>query len=616
MLAPVADPAAVENSYLNIYGYDITGRKRMEMEREAAVEFLHLVNQSSGTADLVRAAAAFFQEKSGCEAVGIRLKQGEDYPYFEARGFSKEFVEIGNSLCSRDEAGNIVRDSAGDPYIECMCGSVICGGADPSMPFFSPGGSFWTNSTTRFMATAAASGLQTRVRNRCNEEGYESVALIPLNFGAERTGLLQLNDRREGMFSPEIVAQWERLAGYLAVALAKSRADQALREARDELDSRVRQRTAELSEANEELGRRAALLDLAHDAILVRDMDNKIRYWNDGAEKVYGWTKEEALGKTTHTLLRTRFPKPLDDLEAELLTTGEWRGELGHTTKNGERITVSSRWALRKGPEGDPSGLLEINRDITRRKRAEREAASYLAKIEETNRALQDFVSIASHDLQEPLYKVNSFGALLKQKYGGALGEQGKDYLDRMVGATARMQSLLSALLEYSRLSTKADLFVEVELAGIVREVLGDLELRTRKAGAEVLVGDLPVVKADPTQMRQLFQNLIGNALKFQKDGGKPVVKVFASESEEGGFHVTVEDNGIGMEQQYLERIFAPFQRLHGRSSRYTGTGMGLAICRKIVERHGWSISVKSAPGEGTSFIIQPAAEKAVSSEQ
>ncbi|MGA3113692.1 MAG: PAS domain S-box protein [Syntrophobacteraceae bacterium] len=424
MLIPVSDLG-----YLDIYGHDITERKRMEMERETAVEFLHFVNQSSGTTELVRAAAAFFQRRSGCEAVGIRLKEGDDYPYLEARGFSREFVEMENSLCARDAAGNILRDIGGDPYIECMCGNIICGRVDPSRPFFSPGGSFWTNSTTRLLAATSDADRQTRTRNRCNGEGYESVALIPLNFGAERMGLLQLNDRREGMFSPEIIAQWERLAGYLAVALARSKAEEALHKAHDELELRVQERTAQLSTANENLREQAALLDLAHDAILVRDPDNKILYWNAGAEKTYGWTKEEALGKSSHTLLKTRFPKPLEELTADLLRNEEWEGELDHITKSGEQIIVASRWAIQRGPEGNPCGMLEIDRDISERKKAEEQVKLYMAKLEQSNHALQDFASIAAHDLKEPLRKVISFGNMLRQKCEDSLGQTGNDYL-------------------------------------------------------------------------------------------------------------------------------------------------------------------------------------------
>ena len=174
--------------------------------------------------------------------------------------------------------------------------------------------------------------------------------------------------------------------------------------------------------------------------------------------------------------------------------------------------------------------------------------------------------------------------------------------MERILKANQRMQSLLTALLEYSRLSTKTNPFVEVNLS-LIREVLSDLEIRIAKTGGQVHVGILPVISADPTQMRQLFQNLIGNALKFHKEGEKPLVKIQSSANEQM-IRISVEDNGIGFDEKHLERIFAPFQRLHGRGE-YEGTGMGLAICKKIVERHGGSITAKSTPGAGATFIIE-----------
>jgi signal transduction histidine kinase len=193
---------------------------------------------------------------------------------------------------------------------------------------------------------------------------------------------------------------------------------------------------------------------------------------------------------------------------------------------------------------------------------------------------------------------------MLNQKCGASIGEQGQDYLKRMLDATQRMQSLLTALLEYSRLSTRVDPFVEVDLKKTIHDVLSDLEIRIEKTGGEVRVPDFPTIQADPTQMRQLFQNLIGNGLKFHKEGVRPVVEVASTVVDDRTVRIIVKDNGIGFDERFLDKIFAPFQRLHGRSSQYKGTGMGLAICKKIVERHGGSITAGSTPGEGSTFII------------
>jgi PAS domain S-box-containing protein len=208
---------------------DISSSKRAEKERELAVDFLRLVNESRNKKDMIKAAVTFFRNHSGCGAVGVRLSDDDDYPYYEVRGFPAEFVLAENSLCSRSANGEIVRDYKGNPFLDCMCGNVIRGRFDPSKPFFTEAGSFWSNNTTELLASTTESDRQARTRNRCNGEGYESVALIALRVGEERSGLLQLNDRRKDRFTAEDVALWERLAGYLAVALAKFQAEELLR---------------------------------------------------------------------------------------------------------------------------------------------------------------------------------------------------------------------------------------------------------------------------------------------------------------------------------------------------------------------------------------------------
>ena len=209
--------------------HDITERKQAEEEREMAVKFLSLANEAKNTDEMVRAAITFFQEESGCEAVGIRLKRGDDYPYYETRGFPKEFILLESNLCTLDQSGKAVRDSGGFPMMDCMCGNVVQGRFDPSKPFFSPRGSFWSNSTTELLATITEADRLLLTRNRCNGEGYESVALIALRAGAEPFGLLQMNDRQTGRFSPRSIALFERFSDYLAISLAKFEAEENLK---------------------------------------------------------------------------------------------------------------------------------------------------------------------------------------------------------------------------------------------------------------------------------------------------------------------------------------------------------------------------------------------------
>jgi light-regulated signal transduction histidine kinase (bacteriophytochrome) len=211
--------------------------------------------------------------------------------------------------------------------------------------------------------------------------------------------------------------------------------------------------------------------------------------------------------------------------------------------------------------------------------------------------------------LQEPLRKIRAFGDRLKMKCATILAPESADYLDRMQNAAARMQTLINDLLTFSRVISRTEPFVSVDLAQVTQEVLSDLEVRIEKTGATVEVTNLPKIQADPMQMRQLIQNLIGNALKFHLPEAKPKVKVNGvivtnGSSDDPICQLTVQDNGIGFDEKYLDKIFAVFQRLHGRQE-YEGTGIGLAVCRRIVDRHKGSISARSKPGEGATFTVQ-----------
>jgi light-regulated signal transduction histidine kinase (bacteriophytochrome) len=206
--------------------------------------------------------------------------------------------------------------------------------------------------------------------------------------------------------------------------------------------------------------------------------------------------------------------------------------------------------------------------------------------------------------LQEPLRKIQAFGDRLEAKAAESLGSEGHDYLRRMRNAAGRMQVLISDLLRFSRVTTQAQPFTQVDLSKITAEVLSDLESTIEESGGRVEVGALPTIDADGTQMRQLIQNLIANALKFRDPKFAPVVRMEAEVN--GGANICkllVRDNGIGFEEKYLDRIFNVFQRLHTRGT-YEGTGIGLAVCRKIAERHGGTITARSSPGEGSTFVV------------
>jgi signal transduction histidine kinase len=256
----------------------------------------------------------------------------------------------------------------------------------------------------------------------------------------------------------------------------------------------------------------------------------------------------------------------------------------------------------------------ELQRENAERRRAEEALARQAKELARSNHELEHFAHVASHDLQEPLRKILAFGDRLQVKCGQDLNAQGLDYLERMQSAATRMQTLIDDLLTFSRLGTRPRPFVPVDLSVVAHTIVSDMEVSIQRVSGTVQIDNLPTIDADPVQMGQLLQNLIGNALKFHRAGAPPVVKVRSAivhtEEPEGNntsssqqCRIWVEDNGIGFDEQYLTQVFQPFQRLVSRDD-YEGTGMGLAICQKIVERHGGSITAQSALGKGTTFII------------
>ncbi|PKN30900.1 MAG: hypothetical protein CVU64_01095 [Deltaproteobacteria bacterium HGW-Deltaproteobacteria-21] len=285
-------------------------------------------------------------------------------------------------------------------------------------------------------------------------------------------------------------------------------------------------------------------------------------------------------------------------------------------TDQRERGMTYWDWSLVpvKDGAGRVSNLVFTLTEVTERIRAEealRKAHNQLelrvkertAELERKNQELQEFAFVASHDLAEPLRKIQTFGDLLKAKSADHLCEQERDYVSRMSGAAGRMQELLDALLRYSRIETQGRDPVPLKLEEIVRTVTADLEVAIKKIGAHVEIGMLPIITGDPYQWRQIFQNLIANAVKYHRSEVKTIIKIHGEENN-GTDHLFVEDNGIGFDEKYLDKIFLPFQRLHGKHE-YPGTGIGLAICKKIIERHGGKITAKSAPGKGSTFIIE-----------
>ncbi len=383
--------------------------------------------------------------------------------------------------------------------------------------------------------------------------------------------------------------------------------------------------TAEQSSQKSEL-RLRSILENSSDITTIMSETSHYEYLSPAIEKFFGYDPEKLKGISMYEFVH---PEDVPKLR-------ECYRKFNGTRR--QAIPLEYRFRHADGGWRDLDGIGQIiadeatgakkvlinARDVTARKADELRLREYMKKLQMSNRELQDFAFVASHDLQEPLRKVQAFGDRLESRYSDRLGADGLDYLARMQSASHRMQTLITDLLTFSRVTTQAKPFTEFDLETILREVISDLEVKIEDTGAEISVEKLPKIEMDKTQMRQLFQNLLGNGLKFSKPGNSPQIKVWSEVHDSGEAHqveilpedfggesavpkgfcrIYVEDHGIGFDEKYLDRIFTVFQRLHGRTE-YEGSGVGLAVCRKIVERHNGHLTAQSRQGEGAKFII------------
>lgn len=350
----------------------------------------------------------------------------------------------------------------------------------------------------------------------------------------------------------------------------------------------------------------ADIVDAVREPLLVLDGEFRVTHANRSFFRTFEVTASDTIGESIftlgngqwdiaplHTLLHHQLPlqAQLDDFDVEHVFPGI-----------GRKVMLLNARLISYGQHVPRMILLAIE-DVTERRRAEQLLAAQRRELERSNAALNAFASVASHDLQEPLRKILSFGERLSAMAGATLDAESREFLDRMLNAAARMRTLVSDLLAYAQVTTRAQPFGPVDLGRIAHEVIADLETSIADAEGRVDVGDLPVIDADALQMRQLLQNLIGNALKYRRRDVPLAVRIAAELHDARYCALTVRDNGIGFGNHYAERIFGMFERLHGRNE-YQGSGIGLAICRSITDHHGGSIAATGTPGQGATFTV------------
>ena len=369
------------------------------------------------------------------------------------------------------------------------------------------------------------------------------------------------------------------------------------------------------------------LMDHIPDHIYFKDRESRFLRINKAMARRFGLKDPlDAIGKTDFDFFTTEHAQQAYKDEQQILRSGEPMvdREEKETWPDGSVSWVSTTKQCLRDPHGKVIGTFGLSRDITARKAAEEALAEKAEELARSNRELEQFAYVASHDLQEPLRMIASYTQLLERRYKDKLDKDAHEFIQYAVEGAMRMQVLINDLLNYSRLGTRGKPFAETDGNEVLARALENLKIAIQDAGAKVTHTPLPTIMADGTQLIQLLQNLISNAIKFRSKAApevhiaaelKPAPKIGSLQAAEpkspiGGppsvakeWLFSIRDNGIGIESQYFERIFVIFQRLHTRE-QYAGTGIGLAICKKIVERHGGRIWVESTPGSGTTFFF------------
>jgi PAS domain S-box-containing protein len=386
------------------------------------------------------------------------------------------------------------------------------------------------------------------------------------------------------------------ITGFSAV---RRRLEAELLQARDRLEIEVAERTQQ-----------ASLLNLTHDTIFVRDMNDVITYWNRGAEELYGWPPKEAIGKSSHDLLRTVFPSPRDDIRAELLRTGRWEGELKHAKADGTEVVVSSRWSLRRDEQERPVAVLETNNDITVRKRREQqieglnqELAKRSTELEAINKELEAFAYSVSHDLRAPLRHIAGFTELLQKKISSVVDEKSNRYLAMILDAAKRMGNLIDDLLAFSRIGRAETQKTLFSLTQLVREALAEGRQDAEGRNIAWKIGALPDFYGDRSMLRLVLVNLISNAIKFTRTRTQAEIEIGCADGNTDDLVVFVRDNGVGFDMKYVNKLFGVFQRLHD-SDAFEGTGIGLATVQRIVHRHGGKVWAEGVVDGGATIYF------------
>ncbi len=607
-----------EETFLEGFIWDISPRKGSELQRELMSRALAILNRGNDTQRLIGDILRLIKAETHIEAVGIRLHEGDDYPYFETNGLPDRFVEAERHLCACDGSGELILDEDGKPVLECMCGNVIRGRTDAALPFFTDNGSFWTNSTTELLASTTEDDRQAHTRNRCNAAGYESVALIPLTAGDETVGLLQLNDHRRGMFSQDMIRYMEQLSAAIGIAL-------------------VRQQSAEKLRQREAFNR--SLIENSPDCVKILDLEGRLQFMSPGGQRLLEIANiERYLNQQWADFWQG------DDHESVVAAIAEARkGGTGRFAGYSPTTTGNPKWwdvivTPVLDPKGMPVQLLAVSRDVTLQHQAEETRQKLEAQLRQAQK-LESIGTLAggvAHEINNPIMGIMNYAQLIIDQLGP--DSPVAEFAVEIGVETQRVATIVKNLLGFARRDEKHSLSMARPL-DVVQSTLSLMNAVIRHDQITLTVDvpdDLPAIRCHSQQIQQVLMNLMTNARdalneKYPEyDENKKILvsgKVVSGEEvgprspnarpgaglafgegrpTEGPqpasfLRLTVEDHGSGIAADVREHMFEPFFTTKRPDK---GTGLGLSISHGIVKTHGGELHVESEPGQWTRFCI------------
>jgi PAS domain S-box-containing protein len=583
-------------------GEDITARKQTERLLAVPSEILEIIAAPLAVRETAAAIVAALRQVTGLDAVGIRLREAEDYPFVASVGYTDEFLDAENALAVRDPDGGLCREADGSVSLECTCGLVLAGDIDVDNPLFTPGGSAWTNDSLPFLDVPPEDDPRLHPRNRCIHVGFRSLALVPLRAGEEILGLLHLADRRTGAFTPETVRFFEGIGSSIGVALLNKQAHSELRES--ETKYRI-------------------VADNTYDWEWWTAPDGSYRYLSPACERITGRTVAEFLADPG-LLEAIVHPDDRDlmhqHLAEGLIPDGEPREVVFRVlTPAGEERVVEHRCKPVHGEDGTYLGRRGSSRDITERRRAADEirrlneelaerVVSREEQLDATTRELEALAYSIAHDVRAPLRAIDGFSAAAIEDEGDRLSPEGVEDLRRVRTAAQTLARLLDDLMGLSHVSQRELVRQAVDLSALALEVAGEYAADHPSRAVELVVASGLVAAADPNLLRLILRELLGNAWKFTAphDGARVEVGAVDADGERAFF---VSDDGVGFDMRYAKHLFGAFQRMH-ESEDYEGDGIGLATVQRLVRRHGGRVWAEAEVDKGATFFFTlPAAE-------